>query len=93
MSEGHLYVTLGADYERTKQILGSSRSFATNLDIQHSLDRTSNTAFPANVQVPTATGSRVASPTFPNCAPSETTPFAPNLCRFDNAPFDALQPD
>jgi iron complex outermembrane receptor protein len=86
-------VTLGADYERTKQILGSSRSFATNLDVQHSLDRTSNTAFPANVQVPTATGSRVASPTFPNCSPSETTPFVANLCRFDNAPFDALQPE
>ena len=37
-----------AAYERTKPILGSDRSFATNLDVQHQLDRTSTTAFPAN---------------------------------------------
>ena len=84
-------ISLGANYERTKAILGSSRSFATNLDIQHQLDRTSSTAFPANVNVPTATGAVVRSPTYPNCAPSEVSPLSPGLCRFDNAGFDSLQ--
>jgi len=84
-------LTLGATYERTKPIIGSSRSFATNLDIQHSLDRTSATAFPANVNVPTSTGAVVRSPVYPNCAPSFVSPLSPGLCRFDNAPFDALQ--
>ena len=84
-------VTLGATYERTKAIAGSSRSFATNLDVQHSLDRTSSTSFPANVNVPTATGAVVRSPTYPNCAPSLVSPLSPGLCRFDNASFDSLQ--
>ena len=84
-------VTLGATYERTKPILGSSRSFATNLDIQHQLDRTSSTSFPANVNVPTSTGAVVRSPTYPNCAPSLVSPLSPGLCRFDNASFDSLQ--
>jgi iron complex outermembrane receptor protein len=83
-------ITLGVDYKRTKAINGADRNFATNIDIQHSLDRLSSTSFPANVQKP---GGGVISPTFPNCAPSQTSFSAPGVCRFDNAPFDDLQPD
>ena len=86
-------VSLGANYERTKPILGSTRSFATNLDVQHQLDRTSSTSFPANVNVPTSTGAVVRSPTYPSCAPSLVSPLSPGLCRFDNAGFDSLQPE
>ena len=84
-------VTLGADYKRTKPIFGASRSFARNIDIQNRLDKTSATAFPANVDVPTPTTFAVRSPTFPNCAPSIISPFNATTCRFDNAPFDSLQ--
>ena len=84
-------VTLGADYERTKPIFGSSRPFARNIDVQNLLDKTSATAFPANVNVPTATSFVVRSPTYPNCAPSLISPLSVGTCRFDNAPFDSLQ--
>ncbi len=84
-------VTLGADYERTKPIFGSDRSFARNIDVQNRLDKTSATAFPANVNVPTATSFVVRSPTYPNCAPSLISPLSVGTCRFDNAPFDSLQ--
>ncbi len=83
-------VMIGADYERTKSILGSDRSFATNLDVQHRLDKTSTTAFPANIL--TNSGA-IRSPTYPNCAPSEISPLNPGLCRFDNAPSISLQPE
>ena len=83
-------VTIAAAYERTKSILGSDRSFATNLDVQHQLDKTSTTSFPANI---VTNSGAIRSPTYPNCAPSEVSPLSPGLCRFDNAPTISLQPE
>ncbi len=88
--EDRYSVTIAAAYERTKSILGSDRSFATNLDVQHQLDKTSATSFPANIL--TNSGA-IRSPTYPNCAPSEVSPLNPGLCRFDNAPTISLQPE
>lgn len=85
-------VTVSADYERTKSILGSDRSsFARNLDVDHQLDKTSTTSFPANVRLPNGA---LRSPTYPNCGPySLVSPLSPGLCRYDNAPYISIQPE
>ena len=84
--------TLSADYERTKPIFGSDRSsFAKNLDVDHQLDKTSTTSFPANVRLSNGT---LRSPTYPNCGPySLVSPLSPGVCRYDNAPFISIQPE
>ena len=84
-------VTLAASYASVKPIFGSSRSFARNLDVDNQLDKTSSTAFPANILLPNG---KLASANYPNCGPySLVSPLTPGLCRYDNAPFIALQPE
>lgn len=82
--------TLSASYQTAEPIFGSDRSFARNLNVENQLDKTSSTAFPANVRLPNG---KLASPNYPNCGPySLVSPLSPGLCRYDNAPFIALQP-
>ena len=84
-------VTLAASYASVKPIFGSSRSFARNLDVDNQLDKTSSTAFPANILLPNG---KLASANYPNCGPySLVSPLSPGLCRYDNAPFIAVQPE
>ena len=84
-------VTLAASYASVKPIFGSSRSFARNLDVDNQLDKTSSTAFPANILLPNG---KLASANYPNCGPySLVSPLTPGLCRYDNAPFITLQPE
>lgn len=84
-------VMLGASYSSIRPIFGSDRSFARNLDADNQLDKTSSTAFPANVLLPNG---KIASPNYPNCAPySLVSPLNPGICRYDNAPFISLQPE
>jgi iron complex outermembrane receptor protein len=90
-------VTLGLSFDHTQEIIGSSRAFATRYSPQFGNDVTSSFAFPANIAVfPTTAGQ----PTTINpgvgtsCAPSIPTDVNfPAQCRFDNSPFDSVQPD
>jgi iron complex outermembrane recepter protein len=84
--------TLSASYQTVKPIFGADRSFARNIDVEHQLDKTNATAtFPANIRLPNGTA---VSANYPNCGPySLASPLLPGVCRYDNAPYDALQPD
>ena len=59
-------INLGAGYQKIKPIFGSDRSFARNLDLGEQLDKTSSTAFPANVRL---NNGSLVSPNYPNCGP------------------------
>ena len=84
-------VNAGVGYQEIKPIFGVDRPFAANINVGEQLDKTSNTAFPANVRLPNGT---LVSPNYPNCGPySLVSPLLPGLCRYDNAPYDALQPE
>ena len=84
-------INVGAGYQAVKPIFGSDRSFAKNINVGEQLDKTSNTAFPANVRLNNGT---LVSPNYPNCGPfSLASPLLPGLCRYDNAPFVSIQPD
>ena len=85
-------VNFGAGYQKVKPIFGSDRSsFASNLNVGEQLDRTSNTAFPASIVLPSNRALR--SPNFPNCGPfSLVSPLNLGICRYDNSPYVAIQP-
>jgi iron complex outermembrane recepter protein len=84
-------ITGGIDFNHVGQIMGSSRAFATRYDPGYGNDVTSSFAFPANVSVP---GKGISNPLAGNCGPdSLNDKFYPNQCRFDNSPFDSVQPE
>src|ERR1700761_7022851 len=92
----HYNVTLGLSFDHTNSILGSSRPFATRYSPQYGNDVTSSFAFPANIAVfPTTPGKPTTiNPGVGACAPSLPTDINfPAQCRFDNSPFDSVQPD
>jgi iron complex outermembrane recepter protein len=80
----------GINFEHDKGILGADRAFATRYSPAYGNDVTSGFAFPANIAVP---GHGSQNPLTPNCAPSLTDANFPTQCRFDNSPFDSLEPD
>jgi iron complex outermembrane receptor protein len=90
-------VTLGLSFDHTQEILGSSRpSFATRYSPQFGNDVTSSFAFPANIAVfpaPAKGKPTTINPAVGNCAPSLNDINFPAQCRFDNSPFDSVQPD
>lgn len=85
-------VNFGAGYQKVKPIFGADRSsFASNLNVGEQLDRTSNTAFPANIVLPSNLALRSAN--YPNCGPfSLVSPLNLGICRYDNSPYVAIQP-
>lgn len=84
-------INFGAGYQKVQPIFGKDRSFASNLNVGEQLDRTSNTAFPANIVLPS--NGALRSPNYPNCGPfSLVSPLNPGLCRYDNSPYVAIQP-
>ncbi len=92
---------IGANFEHDTPIMGASRPFAVRYSPGYGNDVTSGFAFPANVAIPaipkTSTqpgrpGS-TRNPLVPNCAPSLADPDFPTQCRFDNSPYDSLQPE
>jgi iron complex outermembrane receptor protein len=84
-------VALGLNFEHQSALMGAHRDFATRFSPGYGNDVTSSFAFPANVALP---GKGTRNPGFPNCGPdSRNDPFYPNQCRFDNSPFDSLQPE
>jgi iron complex outermembrane receptor protein len=90
-------VSLGLSFDHTQEILGSSRpSFATRYSPQFGNDVTSSFAFPANIAVfpaPAKGLPTTINPAVGACAPSLNDSNFPAQCRFDNSPFDSLQPD
>jgi len=87
---------IGLNLSHTTQIMGSSRDFATRYSPGYGNDVTSSFAFPANISIPknalVPKGATV-SPGAGSCGPdSLNDQFFPTQCRFDNTPFDSLQP-
>ena len=84
-------VTLGLNFEHSSALMGSHRDFATRYSPGYGNDVTSSFAFPANVALP---GKGTRNPGFPNCGPESISDANfPNQCRFDNSPFDSLEPE
>jgi iron complex outermembrane recepter protein len=89
-------ISLGLDFDHTGEILGSSRTFATRYSPQFGNDVTSSFAFPANIAVfpaPPKGQPTTINPAVGACAPSLNDKNFPAQCRFDNSPYDSLQPD
>jgi iron complex outermembrane recepter protein len=91
-------ITLGLSFDHTNSIYGASRSdFASRYSPQHGNDVTSSFAFPANIAVfPTTPGKPTTiNPSAGHCAPYDVPADInfPAQCRFDNTPFDSVQPD
>jgi iron complex outermembrane receptor protein len=83
-------LALGVNFEHVTAIMGSHRSFATRYNPGYGNDVTSSFSFPANVALP---GRGTRNPGFPNCGPDSLNDANfPNQCRFDNSPFDSVQP-
>ena len=83
--------TLSASIGKVQPIFGADRSFARNIDVAEQLDKTSSTSFPANVRLPSG---QIVNPNYPNCGPYSLVSPLTTLaqCRYDNAPYVALQP-
>jgi iron complex outermembrane recepter protein len=90
-------VMLGLNFDHTQQILGASRDFAGRYSPPHGNDVTSSFAFPANIAVypPPPKGSPTTiNPLVGSCGPYSLNDINfPAQCRFDNSPYDSLQPD
>ena len=87
---------IGLNLAHTSPIMGSSRDYATRYSPGYGNDVTSSFAFPANVAIPKNSVNpkgATKSPDAGNCGPdSLNDQYFPTQCRFDNSPFDSLQP-
>ncbi len=91
LSKNKFSVNLGGSYQKIDPIFGNDRKFASNLNVDEKLDRTSNTPFPASIVLPSNLALRSAN--YPNCGPfSLVSPLNPGNCRYDNSPYVSLQP-
>jgi iron complex outermembrane receptor protein len=90
-------VGIGLEYDHMTPIMGASRPFATRYSPGYGNDVTSALAFPANVVVPpnpVHPKGALISPMAGNCQPySDNSKYYPTQCRFDNSPYDSLQPE
>ena len=88
--EDRFNAAVGFNFGHYSSLLGSDRPFATRYNPGYGNDVTSGFAFPANVAIP-VTGTR--NPLTPNCAPTLFDANFSSQCRFDNSPYDSLQPE
>jgi len=87
----HFNAGLGVNFEHYTPLMGADRAFATRYSPGYGNDVTSGFAFPANVSLPNGGGTR--NPNVPNCGPNSIVDRNfPTQCRFDNSPYDSLQP-
>jgi len=85
---------LGINFQHFTSLMGADRAFATRYNPGYGNDVTSSFAFPANVAIPTANGGGTRNPAAPNCGPYSLADVNfPTQCRFDNSPYDSLQPE
>jgi iron complex outermembrane receptor protein len=86
-------IAAGFNFEHDSALLGSDRAFASRYAPAFGNDVTSSFAFPANVAVPGKTGG-TRNPDVGNCGPYSLNDVNfPKQCRFDNSPFDSLEPE
>src|SRR5882757_8333515 len=89
-------INLNLGFDHIQSILGDTRPFAFRYAPQFGNDVTSSFAFPANIAVfpaPPKGSPTTINPQVGNCAPSLSDKNFPAQCRFDNSPYDSLQPD
>ena len=85
---------LGLNFQHFTALMGADRPFATRYNPGYGNDVTSSFAFPANVAIPTANGGGTRSPGAGSCGPYSLNDVNfPTQCRFDNSPYDSLQPE
>jgi iron complex outermembrane recepter protein len=97
LAQDHYNFGIGLNLSHMSPIMGASRDFATRYSPGYGNDVTSSFAFPANVSIPAGNSvhpkGATANPEAGNCGPdSLNDQFFPTQCRFDNTPFDSLQP-
>jgi iron complex outermembrane recepter protein len=91
LKQDHYNAALGITAEHVNAIMASERPFATRYSPGYGNDVTSAFSFPANVALPNGS---TRNPLAPNCGPySLNDVYFPNRCRFDNSPFDSLEPE
>ncbi len=84
-------IGLGINFDHSAALSGKDRSFASRYSPAYGNDVTSVFAFPANVAIPKV-GTR--NPAAPNCGPGSINDINfPGQCRFDNSPYDSLEPE
>ena len=83
-------VTAGFNFEHSSALAGADRGFASRYNPQYGNDNTSSFAFPANVAVP---GVGTRNPLVGGCGPASLNDANySKQCRFDNSPYDSLEP-
>ena len=97
LSKDRWNLGFGLNASHTQQIMGASRDFATRYSPGYGNDVTSSFAFPANVSIPSGNSvypkGATVSPNAGSCGPNSLNDqYFPAQCRFDNTPFDSLQP-
>jgi len=91
LTQDRYNIGVGLDFEHNSPIMGSTRAFVGRYNPTYGNDLTSGFAFPANVAVP---GKGTRNPLVPQCAPySLADTNFPTQCRFDNSPYDSLEPE
>jgi iron complex outermembrane recepter protein len=90
-------VGIGFEFDHSSPIMGDSRSFATRYSPGYGNDVTSSFAFPANVAIPAGNSvypkGGTHNPMAGDCGPDSLNDTNyPTQCRFDNSPFDSLEP-
>ncbi len=88
---------IGFTFDHSSPIMGASRSYARRYSPGYGNDVTSSFAFPANVAIPKGNSvypkGSTRNPMAGNCGPdSLNDQNFPTQCRFDNSPFDSLEP-
>lgn len=88
---------IGLEFDHSSILMGDRRSFATRYSPGYGNDVTSSFAFPANVAIPAGNAvypkGSVRNPMAGNCGPDSLNDVNyPTQCRFDNSPFDSLEP-
>jgi iron complex outermembrane receptor protein len=96
LTQDRYNAALGFNFDHNSTLLGRDRPFATRYSPGYGNDVTSGFAFPANAAIPanpvlTKGGTR--NPLAGNCAPSLNDVNFPTSCRFDNSPYDSLDPE
>ena len=88
-------IGLGVNFEHNTALMGADRAFATRYSPGYGNDLTSSFAFPANVSLPKgAKLTGIVNPDAGDCGPySINDQYYPQQCRFDNSPYDSLEPE
>jgi iron complex outermembrane recepter protein len=90
-------VSLGFNFDHNSALMGSDRDFATRYSPGYGNDGTSSFGFPGNVAIPKNTlvpKGAIVSPGAGACGSTAPVDINyPTQCRFDNSPYDSLEPE